>query len=246
MSGTNETPTREELLRRMWSLAGARVNDAVKLAFLPEEQMGAIGRLDLAALTELKRVSSGTVELKFTDRMRALETLYKLLEQERGGKLKWVSFRSKALGWSRVGSNKIFQYQTSTMPVRGEDPRFYQMFFENRSIIRPSCGNCPYPQPHRCTDVTIADYWGIEKFVPRAYDSRGVSLILVSTPKGERLLKECAGDLMLEQRSAEEALSQQGRLQGPVQLPENRQEFWHILREEGLEKAFSWAFPEKK
>lgn len=176
----------------------------------------------------------------------AWEAYKKLLEQERGGKLEWVSFRSKALGWSRVGSNKIFQYQTSTMPVRGEDPRFYQMFFENRSIIRPSCGNCPYPQPYRCTDVTIADYWGIEKFDPRAYDSRGVSLILVSTPKGERLLKECAGDLMLEQRPGEEALSQQGRLQGPVQLPENRQEFWRILREEGLEKALSWAFPEKK
>ena len=75
VSKTSELPTREELLRRMWSLASARANDAVKLAFLPEEQMGAIGKLDLAALTELKRVSSGTVELKFTDRMRALETL---------------------------------------------------------------------------------------------------------------------------------------------------------------------------
>lgn len=51
---------------------------------------------------------------------------------------------------------------------------------------------------------------------------RGVGLILVSTPKGGRLLQECAGDLMLEQRPGEEALSQQGRLQGPVQLPENR------------------------
>ena len=78
VSKTSELPTREELLRRMWSLASARANDAVKLAFLPEEQMGAIG----------KRVSSGTVELKFTDRMRALETLYKLVEQEReGGRL---------------------------------------------------------------------------------------------------------------------------------------------------------------
>ena len=88
VSKTSDLPTREELLRRMWSLASARANDAVKLAFLPEEQMGAIGKLDLAALTELKRVSSGTVELKFTDRMRALETLYKLVEQEReGGRL---------------------------------------------------------------------------------------------------------------------------------------------------------------
>ena len=75
MSKTSELPTREELLRRMWSLASARANDAVKLAFLPEEQMGAIGKLDLAALTELKRVSSGTVELKFTDRARLLERL---------------------------------------------------------------------------------------------------------------------------------------------------------------------------
>ena len=55
VSKTSELPTREELLRRMWSLASARANDAVKLAFLPEEQMGAIGKLDLAALTELKR-----------------------------------------------------------------------------------------------------------------------------------------------------------------------------------------------
>lgn len=75
-------PTREELLKRMWALAGARVNDAVKLAFLPEEQTALIGRLDLAALTELKRVSSGTVELKFNDRMKALEILYKLLAEQ--------------------------------------------------------------------------------------------------------------------------------------------------------------------
>ncbi|MBR4099220.1 MAG: XRE family transcriptional regulator [Clostridium sp.] len=66
----------------MWRLASARANDAVKLAFLPEEETAEIGRLDLAALTELKRVSNGTVELKFTDRMRALETLYRLLEEE--------------------------------------------------------------------------------------------------------------------------------------------------------------------
>ena len=84
VSKTSELPTRDELLRRMWSLASARANDAVKLAFLPEEQMGAIGKLDLAALTELKRVSSGRVELKFTDRMRALETLWRLLGESGG------------------------------------------------------------------------------------------------------------------------------------------------------------------
>ena len=69
---------RDALLEQMGRLACARVNDAVKLAFLPEEEREAIGRLDLSALTEFRRSGAGTVEMKFTDRMRALERLLEL------------------------------------------------------------------------------------------------------------------------------------------------------------------------
>ena len=70
--------SREALLEQMGRLAFARVNDAVKLAFLPEEERDVIGRLDLSALTEFRRSGAGTVEMKFTDRMRALERLLEL------------------------------------------------------------------------------------------------------------------------------------------------------------------------
>lgn len=70
--------SREALLEQMEKLACAKVNDAVKLAFLPEEERDVIGRLDLAALTEFRRSGAGTVEMKFTDRMRALERLLEL------------------------------------------------------------------------------------------------------------------------------------------------------------------------
>ena len=69
---------RDALLEQMGRLACARVNDAVKLAFLPEEERDTIGRLDLSALTEFRRSGAGTVEMKFTDRMRALERLWEL------------------------------------------------------------------------------------------------------------------------------------------------------------------------
>ena len=69
---------REALLEQMGKLACAKVNDAVKLAYLPEEERDAIGRLDLSALTEFRRSGAGTVEMKFTDRMRALERLLEL------------------------------------------------------------------------------------------------------------------------------------------------------------------------
>lgn len=69
---------REQLLEQMRALACARVNDAVKLAYLPEEEREAIGKLDLSALIELRRSGAGTVELKFADRMKALERLLEL------------------------------------------------------------------------------------------------------------------------------------------------------------------------
>ena len=68
-------PGREQILKRMWELANAGVGDAVKLACFPEEEWGALGDLDLDALTEFKRGSNGVIELKFADRGRLLERL---------------------------------------------------------------------------------------------------------------------------------------------------------------------------
>ena len=52
--------SRDILLEQMRRLACAKVNDAVKLAYLPEEERESIGRLDLAALTEFRRSDGGT------------------------------------------------------------------------------------------------------------------------------------------------------------------------------------------
>ncbi len=66
---------REEILKKIEDLAGSRVNDAVRLAFLSGEEMGSMGERDLPPITELKRNSNGTVELKFIDRLAALQWL---------------------------------------------------------------------------------------------------------------------------------------------------------------------------
>ena len=69
---------RARLLRRMERLAGCRVNDAVKLAFLDGEQLGEIDGLDLGALKDFKRSGNGAVELKLVDRAALLEKLVEL------------------------------------------------------------------------------------------------------------------------------------------------------------------------
>lgn len=69
---------RNAVLQQMMTLAAGRANDAVKLAYLPEEDLEALSGLDLGCLTEFKRNSNGTVEVKLADRAAVL---VKLLEQ---------------------------------------------------------------------------------------------------------------------------------------------------------------------
>ena len=78
------TPGREQIIRRMWKLANAGVEDAVKLACFPTEEWGGLEGMNLDALTEFKRGSNGVVELKFTDRARLLERLLDAADHSAG------------------------------------------------------------------------------------------------------------------------------------------------------------------
>lgn len=68
---------REDVLRQLARLAFGRVDDAVTLA-LSRGETEPEG-LELSAVSEL-RVTEKGVEVKLVDRVRALETLWKLLE----------------------------------------------------------------------------------------------------------------------------------------------------------------------
>lgn len=72
----------DKLERQMYQLAQARVNDAVKLAYLGEEDRDLIDRMDLTALTEFKRAGNGAVEVKFADRMKTIERLLELYRED--------------------------------------------------------------------------------------------------------------------------------------------------------------------
>lgn len=162
------------------------------------------------------------------------EEYKQLLEEENDGKLVSVQFRSKKYGWSRANSNKGFLFTTDKNPEMQEDDRFYDLFFTVGAITRPSCSICPFTDIHRVSDLTIADYWGIEKYSPEWFDPLGVSVILVNSPKGAKLLAQCVQELYMEKRPKDETLNEQKRLSQPSQIPENRTLFWQDYRRFGF------------
>lgn len=123
--------------------------------------------------------------------MRMLQTYLKTLENKYGGKITAFTFRDKSIGWGKNGSTII-----NGKKIRiWESASSYLFYFGQGSLCRASCYHCPYTCSSRPADMTIGDYWGIEKQHPellakRGWDeTKGISLILVNTQKGKRFLE---------------------------------------------------------
>ena len=71
---------RQDVTRRLAELAFGKANDCVRLALEDDPRLD---RLDLSLLSEVKRNDKGTVEIKLIDRLRALEQLAIVAEEEK-------------------------------------------------------------------------------------------------------------------------------------------------------------------
>jgi ferredoxin len=103
-----------------------------------------------------------------------------------GNKLTSVSFRDKSTGWksysTKYSSQEIVFCQNAKQDI------FMRGFLSN-FYLRPSCYDCPTKPFKGCSDLTLGDYWGIEKFSPAFDDDKGVCAVLINTGKGENLFE---------------------------------------------------------
>ena len=70
--------SRADVTRRLAELAFGKANDCVRLALEDDPKLG---KLDLSLLSEVKRNDKGTVEIKLIDRLKALEQLALVAEE---------------------------------------------------------------------------------------------------------------------------------------------------------------------
>ena len=101
-----------------------------------------------------------------------------------------VSFRKKEKGKSLYG---LF--------VNNKDGKeIYRSLFPNNEYIigflyglyyRESCYQCHYARPERVSDITIGDYWDREKRIALSNSDMGLSMVIVNTSQGTRLINEC-------------------------------------------------------
>ncbi|MCD7890252.1 MAG: Coenzyme F420 hydrogenase/dehydrogenase, beta subunit C-terminal domain [Ruminococcus sp.] len=144
-------------------------------------------------------------------------------QSARNGECVSVDFRNKVdFGWKAHIETMIFK--TSDGSSKKVSSPAYKTLFHEKKILRPCCYKCPYKDVIHPGDITIADYWGIEKAAPDFSDNRGVSLVLINNDRGGELFDSVSGDV--EMRSCRIEDSMQPALVEPWKMPHDREKFW--------------------
>lgn len=109
----------------------------------------------------------------------------------------------------------------------------FKNLFYGHTVLRPSCYECPYKSVKHPGDITIADYWGIEKAAPEFDDNKDVSLALVNNEAGGKVLDMEKDELIWKQTKIEDSL--QPLLKASFPKPENREQFWCDFKNKSFE-----------
>ena len=162
------------------------------------------------------------------------------LEKKYRGKIIGYDFRSKEHANARMSYTVKLTVQTKTGVVQrfvSGDEEPYTMRFISGALQAESCYRCPYANLSRKGDLTLADYWGYEQAHPELAQVMGVSLVLVNTAAGEKLLEQ-AKELEKLPTTAESYLKKNNHLSAPAREHPQRKAIYDAFADRGFSKSF--------
>lgn len=104
--------------------------------------------------------------------------------------LVWSKYIDELQNLIKLHKTNIFTFTTTyhngTLSLKSPyRENYYMKAFLSNLTLRPSCYACPVKCGSSGSDITIADFWGIENVEPSMDDDKGTSLVVINSDKGK-------------------------------------------------------------
>lgn len=154
-------------------------------------------------------------------------------EKHYKSKVRKVHLKNKNKGWTRLGTFMEFQNNKTYYRDRITDP-WVNGYVRGNLFMRPCCSVCKYKEEKRIADISIGDFWGLQGSKENLF--KGISVILVNTEKGKKVLDSVKDKLYLESHTYEEALLGNQCLRVSAPMGEYRSKFYKQIYNTEFEK----------
>lgn len=105
-----------------------------------------------------------------------------------------ICFRDKSRGWGRgyiyIAIDEYGVDSETNQKIKKEytigelrTNNLYTKTFLINLILRPSCHACTTKNHHNMSDLTLADFWGINRFLPEQNDDKGIGMVILYSDK---------------------------------------------------------------
>lgn len=153
----------------------------------------------------------------------------KSLGKRKKSKVTSYAFRHKIFGWHT--HTEMVSFENGESDCKSAFSQKHKELFYANLILRPACHSCPYTNVRRPSDITLADFWGIENSLSSFDDNKGVSLILVNTNKGKIAFDRAATKIECINSDLQSCM--QGQMKKPAPRSKYREQFWKEYFEHG-------------
>lgn len=148
-------------------------------------------------------------------------------EKAYNSKVTEVNFRDKSNGWKFSSIRLNFENKKTYVKTFWQDP--YMKAFLANICLRSSCYDCKFKSVNHKSDITLADYWGIDKINPSLDDDKGLSLVLVQSEKCKDLLNAVKNNITITNTDVTEVFPYNPCIIKPVEEHNFRQYFFKRL-----------------
>ena len=165
------------------------------------------------------------------------------IETVRRASVTQASFRDKTLGWHNFSMRVALSTGASVQEPLNRNA--YLNVFLNNICLRPSCHECAFKGTERAADITLADFWGVEKLSPEQDDDKGISLVFANSPKGKELFDQIRERLSVWETDAAAAAAENPAMVRSVKPNELRTVFMKAIEKKSFQGALDavWKPP---
>lgn len=136
-----------------------------------------------------------------TNSPKAYRKYLEYLEDVYGGKIISIKAKNKDHGWRSLARKVVFDNGKIYYGEGHEDP--YRRGYHLNYFERPCCYDCKFKGLPRIADISLADFWGIEKIDKSLDGNIGTSMIMINTVKGQKFFEKVMSKMELKEFNAQ-------------------------------------------
>ena len=110
-------------------------------------------------------------------------------EERYGSPVVYAKAKSKEYGWRNLTQKVILENGKAYYETKDQS-NFTKGYLSTGVYCRPSCYECKFKGYPRISDITLADFWGIENVDNTLEKNLGTSLVMINSKKGETYFEQ--------------------------------------------------------